>query len=98
MNDPNESLVSFSEGDILSEKYRIGRALGSGSIGHVFCARNLLLDRDVAIKFLRAEHQENDDIVERFLREARTANRVRHPHVVGTLVSTMEFLTLSKNC
>jgi serine/threonine-protein kinase len=54
-------------------------------MGHVFRATNELVGRTVAIKVLRSEHATNASIVERFLREARAANLVRHPNVVDVL-------------
>jgi serine/threonine-protein kinase len=72
-------------GSLVSGKYRIELRLGAGAVGEVFRARNVLLGRDVAIKFLRREHLQNEELVERFLREAQAVSRVRHPHVVDVL-------------
>ncbi len=69
-------------GETLASKYKLEALLGSGGMGHVYRAVNQLVGRPVAIKLLKAEHAENPAIRERFLREARTANLVRHPHVV----------------
>jgi serine/threonine protein kinase len=54
-------------------------------MGHVYRAVNEDVGRTVAIKVLRSEHATNAPIVERFLREARAANLVRHPNVVDVL-------------
>lgn len=70
---------------MLAGKYRLEALLGSGGMGHVYRAVNELVGRPVAIKLLRAEHAENGVIVERFLREARAANLVRHPNVVDVV-------------
>ena len=59
--------------------------LGSGGMGHVYRATNELIGRQVAIKVLRAEYAQNVEVVERFLREARAANLVRHVNVVDVL-------------
>jgi len=72
-------------GDVLASKYRLEELLGSGGMGHVYRAINEDVGRSVAIKVLRSEHATNAPIVERFLREARAANLVRHPNVVDVL-------------
>ena len=72
-------------GEVLASKYLLEELLGSGGMGHVYRAVNQHVGRAVAIKVLRAEHAENSQIVERFLREARAANLVRHPNVVDVL-------------
>src|SRR4029078_4051298 len=63
-------------------RYSLERELGRGGMGIVYLARDVRLDRPVAIKCVprwRAEHQ---DLRERFLREARTAGRLSHPYIV----------------
>ncbi|MBX3185884.1 MAG: protein kinase [Labilithrix sp.] len=72
-------------GDVLASKYRLEALLGSGGMGHVYKAVNELVGRPVAIKLLKEEHAQNAQVVERFLREARAANLVRHPHVVDVI-------------
>ncbi len=54
-------------------------------MGEVYRAVNELVGRKVAIKLLKTEHARNEAIVERFLREAKAANLVRHPNVVDVL-------------
>ncbi|CAN5924502.1 hypothetical protein BH11MYX4_BH11MYX4_40700 [soil metagenome] len=71
-------------GEVLASKYRLDELLGSGGMGHVYRAVNLDVGRAVAIKVLRLEHVQTQ-VVERFLREARAANLVRHPNVVDVL-------------
>jgi serine/threonine protein kinase len=56
--------------------------LGQGGMGVVYKGRQPLLDRYVAIKVLRPDYQTDDDFQERFLREARTLARLRHPYIV----------------
>ena len=72
-------------GALISGKYRLEQRLGAGAVGEVFRARNVLIGRDVAIKFLRREHVNNEELVERFVREAQAVSRVRHPHVVDVI-------------
>lgn len=56
--------------------------LGQGGMGVVYKGRQPLLDRYVAIKVLRPDYQADGEFQERFLREARTLARLRHPYIV----------------
>jgi serine/threonine-protein kinase len=62
--------------------YRIARELGRGGMGAVFLARDLTLDRDVAIKVLPPDLAINPTLRERFVREARLAASLSHPNIV----------------
>jgi serine/threonine protein kinase len=66
-------------------RYRLGRRLGFGGMGEVFAAHDLRLDREVALKLLRADLAEQDGMRERVVAEARLAARLAHPHIVGVL-------------
>jgi hypothetical protein len=66
-------------------KYELKDKLGQGTFGLVFVARDLDLDRDVAIKILHPSHQTNTDILHRFLQEARASARILHPGIVTVL-------------
>lgn len=72
-------------GEVLKGKYRLEALIGSGGMGDVYRARNTMIERTVAIKLLHAVHAANEDIVGRFLREAKAANLVRHRNVVEVL-------------
>jgi serine/threonine protein kinase len=85
MVDGGAGSASVCEGSVLVGKYVLEARLGAGAMGEVWRACNTAIGRDVAIKVLRAEHASNGELVERFLREARTANLVRHPNVVDVL-------------
>jgi eukaryotic-like serine/threonine-protein kinase len=66
----------------LAGQYELEREIGRGGMGIVYLARDLKLDRRVAIKTL-PPHLASDAVVrERFLREARTAGRLTHPNIV----------------
>jgi len=56
--------------------------LGQGGMGVVYKGRQPLLDRLVAIKVVRPDFQTDDDFQKRFLREARTLAKLRHPYIV----------------
>lgn len=64
-------------------RYRLERHLGEGGMGTVFAARDERLEREVAVKLIRAEHFENADVRRRFEAEARAVARIRHPGVVA---------------
>ena len=66
-------------------RYRLGERLGHGGMGEVFAAHDLRLDREVALKLLRADLAEQDGMRERVVAEARLAARLSHPYVVGVL-------------
>ena len=63
-------------------KYRIEGLLGRGGMGAVYAARDLVLDRPVAIKVIRPELVPDPAARERFLREAQTLARLTHPSIV----------------
>src|SRR4051812_19314175 len=63
--------------------YQILDELGRGAMGVVFKARQLSMDRDVALKFLPKRLAQDEKVVARFLREARAAGQLSHPNIVG---------------
>src|SRR5512135_238579 len=66
----------------LRGRYSLERELGRGGMGIVFLARDVALDRPVAIKLLPPELAAQPALRERFLGEARTAARLSHPNIV----------------
>ena len=66
----------------LGDRYAIERELGRGGMGTVYLARDLRLDRLVALKVLPAEFASQVALRERFLRETRTAASFSHPNIV----------------
>src|SRR5512142_3469282 len=66
----------------LHGRYVLERELGRGGMGVVFLARDVALDRPVAIKLLPPALAAVPGLRERFLQEARTAARLAHPHIV----------------
>lgn len=64
-------------------RFKIVEVLGRGSFGIVYCAFDTQLHRQVALKILHSDAQDHEAIVQRFLREARAAAQLRHPHIVA---------------
>ncbi|HEY2374911.1 MAG TPA: serine/threonine-protein kinase [Gemmatimonadaceae bacterium] len=67
----------------LASQYAVERELGRGGMGAVFLARDVRLDRFVAIKVLPPHLAAESELRELFLREARTAGRLSHPNIVA---------------
>ncbi len=65
--------------------YVLRAKLGAGAMATVFRARQVSLDRDVAIKILPRRLSENADYVERFYREGRAAGALNHPNIVQAI-------------
>ena len=89
----------FVEGQVLDGKYRIERVIGRGGMGVVVAARHLVLDEQVAIKFLSDQAWMNGEVVARFEREARAAVKIKSEHVVrvidvGRLASGAPFMVM----
>src|SRR5215468_5537141 len=68
--------------DALAGEYSLERELGRGGMGIVYLAREVQLDRLVAIKVLPEAFAARADVRERFLREARMPASLSHPHIV----------------
>ncbi|MGD0674146.1 MAG: protein kinase [Polyangiaceae bacterium] len=79
------STEASREGALVGRKYRVGKLLGAGAMGHVFAADHVLLGRKVAIKFLTPEALGHPDSIARLLREARATVALKSEHVVRVL-------------
>ena len=64
-------------------RYQVIRELGRGGMAAVYLAREVALNREVAIKVMRPSFLLDPGMVERFLREARTMASLRHPNIVA---------------
>lgn len=64
----------------IAGRFRIEGEIGTGGMGTVYRATHLGLERTVAVKIIKPEFAADPDVAERFLREARTMAKLRHPH------------------
>ncbi len=74
--------LMFSPGDTFG-LYRIEREIDRGGMAIVYLARHQWLDRPVALKVLQPHLQQDEEVVARFLVEARAAARLEHPNIVA---------------
>jgi hypothetical protein len=77
---PDSLFIAFQ--DAVAGRYSLDRELGRGGMGIVYLAREVRLDRLVALKLLPPELSADADLRERFLREARVAARLSHPNII----------------
>jgi eukaryotic-like serine/threonine-protein kinase len=73
---------SAAKTDLLDGRYRLSRLLGEGGMGAVYLAEHVILGRQVAIKFLLADHASKADMIGRFHREARAAAAIHHRNII----------------
>jgi TolB-like protein len=79
---PRDSLLETLR-ERLGAQYAIEGLLGQGGMGSVYRGRDLTLDRPVAIKVIGGDVASSPQLRERFLREARTVAKLRHPNIVA---------------
>ncbi len=88
---------------LVDNRYRLVKPLGSGGMADVFLAHDNILDRDVALKVMSTRYASDEEFVERFKREAQSAAALSHPNIVpifdrgasedGTYYIAMEYLS-----
>jgi serine/threonine-protein kinase len=69
-------------GRTIGGRYLVCELIGAGGMGTVYRGRHQLVGRDVALKFLAPRYARDSAARERFLREARAANRIDHEHII----------------
>jgi len=77
--------MSLTPGQILDNKYRIVRLIGEGGMGSVHEGENTRIARRVAIKVLHSAATANEQVVQRFEREAQAAGRIGSDHILEVL-------------
>lgn len=78
-------MTTVNVGDVLATKYRVEKILGIGGMGMVVAATHLELDQRVALKFMLPDAMRSDQAMDRFLREAKAAVKLRSEHVCRVL-------------
>ena len=89
-------------GEVLAGRYQLIQEIGRGGFGVVYRAKQLGMDRDVAVKLLHTAGTANNEMRERFRREAMMARNLNHPHTIrqydfgetddGMMYLVLEFL------
>src|SRR5436309_7985697 len=72
-------------GTQLSGRYRLDEKIGAGGMSTVYRARDMTLERDVAVKLMHREIAADSDHLERFRREARAVAQLSHPYLVSVI-------------
>jgi tRNA A-37 threonylcarbamoyl transferase component Bud32 len=72
-------------GTQLSGRYRLDEKIGAGGMSTVYRARDMTLERDVAVKIMHREIAADSDHLERFRREARAVAQLSHPYIVSVI-------------
>lgn len=70
-------------GKRISDRYKIIELIGGGGMSNVYLAHDMILNRDVAIKILRYDFTNEDELHRRFQREALSATSLTHPNIVS---------------
>ena len=70
-------------GKRISGRYKLLEMIGGGGMSNVYLAHDMILDRDVAIKVLRYDFANEEELRRRFQREALSATSLTHPHIVN---------------
>lgn len=73
----------MESGDRIAGRYKIIRTIGQGGMAKVYLARDLILDRDVAVKLMAYDFHNDEDSIRRFKREALSTTELVHPNIVN---------------
>ncbi|WP_113700837.1 FHA domain-containing serine/threonine-protein kinase, partial [Nonomuraea lactucae] len=68
----------------IADRYTVLEVIGQGGMSTVYRGYDTMLGREVAVKVMRADRADADDLARRFRRESRIATRLRHPGIVST--------------
>jgi tRNA A-37 threonylcarbamoyl transferase component Bud32 len=78
-------LSSVVVGEKIAGRYELEEVVGHGGMSTVYKAHDSLLERNVALKVLHQQYNEDEDFVERFKREARSVAQLQHPNIVTVI-------------
>jgi beta-lactam-binding protein with PASTA domain/predicted Ser/Thr protein kinase len=67
----------------LSGRYKVIDMIGGGGMANVYLAKDMILERDVAVKVLRPDFSNDEEFIRRFHREAQAATSLNHPNIVS---------------
>lgn len=70
-------------GKLLDDRYQLVKKIGAGGMADVYMAKDILLDRVVAVKILHSNFAEDNEFIVRFRHEAQSAGKLSHPNIVG---------------
>ena len=72
-------------GERIADRYELEEVVGHGGMSTVYKAHDSLLERNVALKVLHQQYNEDEDFVERFRHEARSVAQLQHPNIVTVI-------------
>ena len=72
----------LSKGQKINDRYEIVTSVGEGGMANVYLAHDTILDRNVALKVLRGDLEDNEKFIRRFQREAKSVSDLSHPNIV----------------
>lgn len=75
--------MTMANKEMLNNRYEIIRPIGSGGMAEVYLAKDTLLDREVAIKMLRSQFNNDKTLLDQFKREAKSAAKLVHPNIIS---------------
>jgi serine/threonine protein kinase len=81
-------------GRVIDSRYRVLSRIGEGGMGTVYAAEHVEIGKRVAVKILHRIFSGEEQLVERFRREARAASKVGHPHIIDV----SDFGTTEEGC
>ena len=73
----------MNQGERVSGRYKIIKKIGAGGMANVYLATDLILEREVAVKMMSLDFQEDKDSLRRFQREALSTTELTHPNIVN---------------
>jgi serine/threonine protein kinase len=94
------AVLAWLDAAPLSRRYELRfPEIGGGGMGILYAARDVVLNRDVAVKVLREDHQERPELKRRFIEEAQITAQLQHPgippvHDLGVLPDGRPFLVM----